>query len=210
MATIQFHPKNRNFRGFCPIFSGMRIVYLNAYLTPPTSLSEKKCLLRSKIMKRLPQILLLILTLFSTGIFAETKPEQFSKPSFFSNSTNNPLFKVRSSSALGPVTLAGRIYYAKVRPLPNAVVSLWDAFGHVYTTKSNSFGYYRFDNFWAGNSYFIFPSYPGCTFPESPLFITPLQSEFELNFECVRTTTNSARSNSLLQTMRLTTRSKNN
>lgn len=76
-------------------------------------------------------------------------PQAIGDTSEFSNPA-----QIVGATAAG-VTVAGRIFSSKAQPLSGAVISLTDGDGNVLTTRSNSFGYYRFEEVGAGQTYIL-------------------------------------------------------
>jgi hypothetical protein len=54
-----------------------------------------------------------------------------------------------------PVSLSGRVLDANGRQVSNAIVSVTDNSGAVRSTRTNTFGYYSFNNLTAGQSYLV-------------------------------------------------------
>ena len=65
---------------------------------------------------------------------------------------NNANFAITAPTA-ATVSISGRVVSTSGRGVSNALVALTDRSGAVRTTKTTSFGYYRFDNVEAGGTY---------------------------------------------------------
>jgi hypothetical protein len=68
--------------------------------------------------------------------------------------TANGLFTVLAPTAAN-VSVAGRVFTPDGRGLMNAVVNITDANGTTRTTRTGSFGFFRFDNVQAGQTYVL-------------------------------------------------------
>jgi Carboxypeptidase regulatory-like domain len=53
------------------------------------------------------------------------------------------------------VPVSGRVMSGKGTGVSRAVVTMADDRGNIFSTRTNSFGYYKFDNVTAGNSYVV-------------------------------------------------------
>lgn len=80
------------------------------------------------------------------------------------------------------VTLGGRILNADGRGIMNATVNLTDSLGQTRTIRTSSFGYFRFAEVNAGETYFISVSSKRYTFAEPTRILTPNESISDLNF----------------------------
>lgn len=80
------------------------------------------------------------------------------------------------------VTLGGQILNADGRGIMNATVNLTDSLGQTRIVRTSSFGYFRFAEVNAGETYFISVSSKRYTFAQPTRIITPNESIGDLNF----------------------------
>lgn len=80
------------------------------------------------------------------------------------------------------VTVGGQILNADGRGIMNATVNLTDSLGQTRTIRTSSFGYFRFPEVSAGETYFISVSSKRYTFAEPTRIVTPNESISDLNF----------------------------
>ena len=81
------------------------------------------------------------------------------------------------------VSGSGRILSANVRGVSRARVALTDASGETKTVLTNQFGYYRFDQVAASETYIFEARHKGYQFAPQVLFVT--EEAAELNFTAI-------------------------
>lgn len=86
---------------------------------------------------------------------------------------NNVIIGATVASAAS-VEVGGRIYSPYGRPLAGATVTMFDSYGSIRTARSNPFGYYRFYDISAGETYIFEISSKRFAFPDGirTLFVT--------------------------------------
>ncbi|MCD9188141.1 MAG: carboxypeptidase-like regulatory domain-containing protein [Pyrinomonadaceae bacterium] len=87
-----------------------------------------------------------------------------------------------STTTAATVTVGGQVLNAEGRGIMNATVNLTDSLGQTRTIKTSSFGYFRFPDVNAGETYFISVSSKRYTFAQSTRTVTPNESISDLNF----------------------------
>lgn len=111
-----------------------------------------------------------------------TSSRNFAARKICATVTNLSPFVVAAPTAptAASVTVSGRVFTPAGRGLMNAVVSMTDANGTTHATRTSSFGYYRFDEVEAGQSYILNVSSKRYQF--IPQFVTLTESLEELDF----------------------------
>lgn len=79
-------------------------------------------------------------------------------------------------------TVSGRILSSSGRAIPFASITVYGLDGTSYTTSSNPFGYYRFENMTAGESYIFNIHSKRFRFSKMPQTVTVLEDIAQLNF----------------------------
>ena len=92
-----------------------------------------------------------------------------------------------AQTVTGPATAAavevsGSVHTAQGRGIKNAVVTMNDNAGSVRTATTNSFGYFRFAEVGAGETYVFTVSSKGYNFQEPSRAVTPNEDTTDLNF----------------------------
>lgn len=82
------------------------------------------------------------------------------------------------------VTVSGRVFVSDGAGLRNAVVLLTDSFGNTRTTRTGSFGYFRFDEVEAGQTYVF--SIQSKRFQFNPQVVAVNENLEELNFTAIQ------------------------
>jgi hypothetical protein len=93
--------------------------------------------------------------------------------------TTNGLFTVLAPTA-APVSISGKVLTDTGRGLTNAIVTMTDANGVTRTARSSAFGYFRFDDVEAGQTYIVSVSSKRYIF--TPQAATVMENLTELNF----------------------------
>jgi CSLREA domain-containing protein len=87
-----------------------------------------------------------------------------------------PVVDIGSFQAQTPtaasVSVGGRVFDANRRPVANAFVSFTDANGSLRTTRTNPFGYFRFDSVVAGMTYIFEVKRKGFIFAPQAVFVS--------------------------------------
>jgi len=78
------------------------------------------------------------------------------------------------------VTISGRVVTPQGSGIPRAVVTMTDGFGNVISAKTNSFGYYKFNNISAGESYVVNVSTKNYQFEQQVVRVLDAMSDFDL------------------------------
>ena len=88
------------------------------------------------------------------------------------------------SPSAGPVEIAGRVLSDTGRSVYGASVFATDETGTIRTVRTNSFGFFRFTDLTAGQSYVLNVTSRQYSF--APMLVTPTEDLFEVNFIAVR------------------------
>ena len=96
----------------------------------------------------------------------------------FSQSVDNVANPCGAPTAAA-VSIGGRVSDAGGRGVSRAVVNMTDARGEARTSLTNPFGYYRFDNVAAGDSYIFTVSHKSYTFTPQVLVVADELSNFD-------------------------------
>jgi hypothetical protein len=121
-----------------------------------------------------------------------TDQREFKRPvdfpgSIYPNATNGDgsdigAFEVQASPTAATVAVSGRVTTASGRGIQNVRLSLTDSNGQVRTALTTSFGYYRFDDIQAGDTYILSAAGKHYTFSQ-PLQVLNVNEETdEVNF----------------------------
>ena len=94
----------------------------------------------------------------------------------FSEAVNN------LAPSAGHITIGGRVLTAQGRGLQNAVIAMTDSAGNTRTTRSNSFGYYRFQDVNAGQIYTLTATGKGLTFTQPSQVLNAVDDTNDVNF----------------------------
>ena len=90
------------------------------------------------------------------------------------------IYQITSSPTAASVSIGGRVFAGEGRGLANASVNLTDATGTTRTTRTNSFGYYRFGEVGAGQT--VIFSVVSKRYQFAPQVISVAEGVNELNF----------------------------
>lgn len=87
---------------------------------------------------------------------------------------------------LGPtaasVTVGGRVLTASGRGIVNAAISMTDSAGRIRTARTSTFGYYRFNNVNAGETYIFTAKAKRYTFTQPSQVLNITDDSFDINF----------------------------
>jgi hypothetical protein len=81
-----------------------------------------------------------------------------------------------------PVSISGRVLTAAGRGIRNAALTLTAADGSIRSTRSNTFGYYRFDSVVAGETYVVGVAAKGYTFAQPTRVVAVFDQITDLDF----------------------------
>ena len=94
-------------------------------------------------------------------------------------------FEVQLAPTAASVSVGGRVTTASGRGISRAVITLTDSSGNSVSTVTNPFGYYRFDNVAAGETYLVRASGKRYQFIQSSQVVNVVEDASDINFTAI-------------------------
>ncbi len=121
-------------------------------------------------------------TITITGNFSGALPANGSFSTFITNNFGTRCSTVSMAPTAATVSISGRVMTASGRGIVNVRLTLTDSNGEIRTTTTTAFGYYRFDDVQAGETYILSAAGKRYTFSQPVQVLNINEEASEVNF----------------------------